>query len=988
MSYRLPPVAGEWIDRSQPIPFYFEGNQYSGYAGDTVTSALYAAGQRVLGRSFKYHRPRGVLSLANHDVNVLMQQGPVLNLRGDVTPLQADMVLTAVNTLGGLMGDRASILSAFSSFLPVGFYYKTFHNKTLFPLWERLIRRLTGLGQLDVAAPRWRTAKRYDFCDLLVVGAGVSGLSAAIAAAEAGADVVLVDENQRPGGAGGYQGGDRWQQDQTVADLAAQLIDAVMAHPRIRLYSETTAAAYYADHWVPLVQRDYLIKLRAKAVVVASGAYEQPAVFRNNDLPGVMLASAAQRLIYRYAVKPMQRAIVLTANSDGYRAAIDLLAHGIAVAAIVDLRPDPESEWVEWLRSQQIPVWTGHCIYEARSHPAQDGVTAAVICPIAADGRLNLAERQTIACDGILMSVGWAPAANLLYQAGAKLRFDSELQQFVPDRLPAGVFACGRVNGVYALLQKLLDGQRAGIAAAEALGYESIGHSWLPSNFTVEERSINPVSAPSHPYPIVPHPRGKNFVDFDEDLQLCDFFNAAQEGFDNIELLKRYSTVGMGPSQGKHSNMNALRILARITGKTPDQIGTTTARPFFHPVPMSHLAGRGFTPERRTPLHDRHLALNAKWMRSGLWQRPEYYSQPGKTGDDCVQLEVQAVRTQVGLIDVGTLGKLEIRGADAAEFLERVYTGRFQRQKVGMTRYAVMLDETGIVVDDGVVARLGAEHFYFTTTTSGATGIYRELTRLNTLWQLDCGLVNLTGVRSAVNLAGPHARSVLEQLTELDLSAAAFPYLAVRRAEVAGMAAVLMRVGFVGEWGYEIHVAAESAPALWDALMQAGAKYSIRPFGVAAQRLLRLEKGHLIVGQDTDGLTTPIAANLGWALKWDKPFFVGQRSLQILRHKPTQRLVGFALDVEYSGSPPQECHLVIEQGEIAGRVTSVAFSPTVQRYIGLASVAPQLAAVGSRFAIRLTDGSLVTATVQPTPFYDPDNARQQDPIAPRQEVTV
>ncbi|MGL5926522.1 FAD-dependent oxidoreductase, partial [Chroococcidiopsis sp.] len=614
MSNRLPPISGEWIDRSQRIDFTFEGNCFWGYAGDTIASALWAAGQRVLGRSFKYHRPRGILSLASHDINALMQNGQRLNVRADVTPIEAGMSLYAVNTNGGVMGDRHSILDFFSPFLPVGFYYKAFHNKRLFPFWERTIRNLSGLGKVDVSTPHIRTAKQYDFCDVLVIGAGVAGLSAALAAADAGADVVIVDENPRAGGSGGW------------LTQTHELVEAVKNCDRIRLYTETVAAAYYADNWIPLVDRDAfggsrsdhrLTKMRAKAVVMANGAYEQPAVFRNNDLPGVMLASAAQRLIYRYAVKPMQRAVVLTANSDGYQAALDLAKHGVEVKAIADLRPIyTTNPTTQALQTLGIPIFTSHCIYEARTNPAQDGVSSAILCPLDANGT-QTEFKQAIACDGIIMSVGWAGAANLLYQAGAKMRFDEDLQQFVPERLPAGVFACGRVNGAYEFDRKLVDGRRAGLEAATFLGLtEKVEIAVAPGS-----------ESPSHPWAIVEHPAGKNFVDFDEDLQFKDFPNAIQEGFDNIELLKRFTTVGMGPSQGKHSNMNALRVLARITGKSPGEVGTTTARPFFHPVPLSHLAGRGFTPERYTPLHSRHAALGAEFMLAGAWRRPEYYTQ-------------------------------------------------------------------------------------------------------------------------------------------------------------------------------------------------------------------------------------------------------------------------------------------------------------------------------------------------------------------------
>lgn len=962
---RLPAISGEWIDRSRSVEFRFEGRTYKGYEGDTVTSALWGADVRVLGRSFKYHRPRGVLSLANHDTNAIHQWGDMPNLRADVTPLVAGMDLTAVNTFGSLENDKGRVLGKLSRFLPVGFYYKAFHNKRLFPMWERMFRVMTGLGRVDVSAPRKRTPKAYDFCDVLVIGGGAAGLSAALAAAAQGTDVVVVDENARIGGAAGYQLGN----DATRRRTHAELLACVAAEPRIRVVTATYAAGYYKDHWIPLVSADRMVKMRAGSVVVASGAFEQPAVFHNNDLPGVMLASAAQRLIYRYGVKPMQRAVVLAANADGYRAALDLLANDVAVAAVVDLRPTVGSAepLARLLAQAGVEVLTGSCIVEGVADAA--GLCAgARVASLGADGKPVGAERE-IACDCILMSTGWAPAANLLYQAGTRMRFDTAVEQFVPDVLPDGVFACGRVNGVFGLERKLADGARAGSHAAAAAGFGSATGEALPPE----------AECPSHPWPIVDHPAGKNFVDFDEDLQYKDFCNAVQEGFDNIELLKRFSTNGMGPSQGKHSNMNGLRILARLTGKAPQQVGTTTARPFFHPVPMSILAGRGFSPERRTPLHGRHEALGAKWMPAGVWQRPEFYQRAGESRLDCIRGEAAAVRGGVGIIDVGTLGKLEVIGPQAAEFLERVYTASYANLKVGMTRYAVMCDEAGVVIDDGVVARLAEDHFYFTTTTSGAATIYRELSRLNTMWRLDCGIVNHTGAFAAVNLAGPKSRLVLAKLTGLDLSAAAFPYLAVREAEVAGIPARLMRVGFVGEWGYEIHVPANSGGALWDALMAAGSAHGIRPFGVEAQRLLRLEKGHIIIGQDTDGLTTPLEVGLDWALKMNKPFFVGQRSLTAVGRLPRrQKLVGIRFPADHVGPVPLECNLVIAGGEIAGRVTSIAFSPAVGCHIGLAFVKPELAETGTRLDIRLTGGSLVQATVSAAPFYDPENLKQKE----------
>jgi sarcosine oxidase subunit alpha len=963
MSLRLPAAPHEWIERTKPISFTFEGRRFEGLTGDCVTSALWAAGERLLGRSFKYHRPRGVLSLANHDINAMFQWGPRLNLRGDVAPLEDGMTLTAVNTFGGLASDRAGVLDRMGAFLPVGFYYKAFHKpKSMFPRWERMFRATAGLGKVDLGTLRRPMPKRYLHTDVLVVGAGAAGLSAAITAAASGAGVVLVDENAAPGGSLGYQRGGQVTDTAVLDDLVSRAANL----PNLELRLGTVASGYYADFWVPLVSASGLTKVRSRVLIVATGAQEQPAVFRNNDLPGVMLASAAQRLVYRYRVKPMDRAVVLAANRDGYIAALDLVASGVNVATLVDLRIEGEaSEAGAAVAAAGIEVLRGHCVFEAVE--AGGRLQAAVVCDMRPDGAPIPSASRLIPCDGLVMSVGWAPAAALLYQAGAAMHFDESLQQFVPDQLAEGVYAAGRVNGVYLVAQKLEDGRFAALDALAFLGRSACG-------------AMRPVlrdgQRPSHPYPIVEHPKGKNFVDFDEDLQLKDFFHAAQEGFDSIELLKRYATVGMGPSQGKHSNMNAIRILARIRGQPCGAVGSTTARPFYHPVSLGALAGRGFSPIRRTPLHPRHEALGAVFMMAGNWLRPEYYPRAGKSRAEAIQEEARAVRTRVGLIDVGTLGKLELRGADAGAFLERVYTGCFADMKIGATRYALMVDESGVIADDGVVARLGPELYYFTTTTGNAATLYRELTRLSTLWRLDCGLVNLTGAVAGINLAGPSARRVLRAVSDLDASEAAFPFLAAREGKVAGVPARLLRVGFVGEVGFEVHMPADEVHAVWDAFLEAGRLHGIRPFGVEAQRLLRLEKGHVIVGQDTDGLTHPFEAGLGWAVRMQKPFFVGQRSLAILKEKPAKHvLVGF---VRETREPmPKEGHLVVDAGGIAGRVTSVGWSETLGHGVGLAYVAPHLARPGREIQVRADGGVLLTARIAKMPFYDPEGSRQK-----------
>ncbi len=950
MMYRVESQAGEWIDRAAPLRFSFEGHEYQGYAGDTISSALAAAAVPYLARSFKYHRPRSILSFANHDSNTLFQVDGVPNVRGDVTLLRDGMRVSAVNTFGGLQRDKARVLDRVARLLPVGFYYKAFHSKRLFPRWERMFRALTGLGEVDLEAPRQTTPKRYGFCDVLVIGGGPSGLAAALAAAAAGAQVALVDESLRTAGNG----------------APADLVRAVQNSAAITLYSATVAAGCYADHWVALAERERMTKMRAGAVVFATGVIEQPAVFRNNDLPGVMSASGAVRLLARYGVAPGRRVLIVAANLEAYIGCLELKHRGVAVAAIVDLRDETESDAaVSACGALGIPMLRASAPYEA-IRGAAGRVAGLLVAPLKADGRADAGSLRRFDCDAILMSVGWAAAAQLLLQAGGRTRFAGELQQYVPDELPPGIFAAGRLNGVYDLEARLADGRRAGALAAAHAGFGA------PTPAAVARSRRRP----SHPFPIIDHPRGKNFVDFDEDLQVKDLENAAQEGFDSSELLKRYSTVGMGPSQGKHSNMNALRILARYRGVGVGELGLTTARPMYHPVPMKLLAGRSFSAERRTPIDAQHAGLGAVWMPAGNWRRPEYYAMSGETRAQSIEAEVYAVRNAVGLIDVGTLGKIEVYGPGAAELLDRAYAGRYSDLKVGMTRYGLMLDESGVIIDDGVIARLDPELFYFTTTTGGSATVFRELLRLNALWGLDCALVNVTGHRAAFNFAGPSSRDVLQKLTDIDLADEAFPYLGVRSGQVAGVAARLMRVGFVGELGYEIHAAAGHGPDVWQALHAAGLPQGLRAFGVEAQRVLRLEKGHLIVGQDTDGLTDPLEANAQWAVAMKKPFFVGQRSLRILQARgPRQKLMGIELA---STSPlPKECHLIIDQGAIAGRVTSVTHSRALNKGIGLAMLSPHLAQVGRDIQIRLDSGDLLPARVAAAPFYDPKNLRQK-----------
>ncbi len=958
MSHRLSPVSGEWIQRTQPVIFSFEGQSFQGYAGDSISSALWAQGQHVLGRSFKYHRPRGILSLANHDVNVLMADGVDTHIRADVTPLQANMQLHSINTGGQVLKDPKRWLDWLSPVLPVGFYYKTFYNpKALFPFWERVIRKAAGLGVVNTNYAVASPVKQHLHVDVLVVGGGASGLQAAITVANGGASVLLVDENAQLGGSLGYdRAGDAQQ-----AQQLQRLLDQVNALSNIQILTQSTVVGYYADHLLPVVTPQGLRKVRAQRVIVASGGFEQPPVFRHNDLPGILLGSAAQRLVYRYSVAPFNNGVMVTANDHGYRVALDLLARGVKVNTLIDMRQSAAmSEERLLLQNSSVRMLIGYCIYAAVPAKGKLGVVAVQVCPYNEQQRTtDLTQLETISCDGVAMCAGWAPAAALLYQAGGKMRFDADIQQFRPAQLPQGIFAAGRVNGVTTLGGRMADGVRAGQQCLQTLGL----HPAENTPDAIEERLAN---RPSHAFPMVPHPQGKNFIDFDEDIQLKDFYNAAQEGFDNIELMKRFTTVGMGPSQGKHANMNAIRVLADIRQLPVEKIGSTTARPFYHPTPIAQLSGRSFHPQRHTPMHHWHVQQGAEMVSVGAWQRPAWYARTGLEKTACVQAEVLAVRQQVGLLDASTLGKIEVRGPEAALFLERFYTGEFASLRIGRTRYALAVDESGVIIDDGVVARLDENLYYVTTSTANAAVIYRDMQRWQSQWQLEIGLVNVTSAYAVINLAGPKAQAVLQALA--GNTVASMQFGDAKQTGIQGVVTRVMRLGFVSQSAYELHVPAAQASLLWQGLLTAGAADGIQPFGTEAQRILRLEMGHLITGHDTDGLTHPYQAGLAFALAMHKPFFVGQRSLRILQHKAAQQqLVGFVLAASEQ-RPLHDCNLVIDQGEIAGRITSISHSPQLGYRIGLAYVSAALANAGQAIQFRTDDGQLIHGTIVKMPF--------------------
>lgn len=966
--YRLPEPYGIYLDRMRPIGFTFESRKYEGLAGDTLMSALLAGGQHLVSRSFKYHRPRGPITMAGLDANTYVQNADEPNALADRLALREGLEARAQNVNGSLARDRDRWMERFSKFLPVGFYYKAFYKpKGAWAYWEKFVRAKAGLGKVrvDLNAPHGDYDKAYLFADVTVIGGGPAGLAAAAQAAESGCEVLLVDDQPVLGGSlnfgrfgaeAGRGGGE-----------ADKLRKALEGKANVTVLSDARCTGWFSDNWLSVVRGNRLYKVRAGQVVLATGTLEQPMVFHNNDLPGIMTGSAVQRCLHLWAVKPGQRAVVATCNAQGYATALDLLDAGVDVAAVVDLNEDavecPERRAAE---ARGLRIHPGHTVWEAHPDASGHRIGSLVVDALAGDGEVS-GTGERIECDLLAVSVGVTPLAQLLCHAGGRLVYDAELASLCIDHVPEGAFVAGAVNGTHKLDDVLAEGRHAGWAAAKAAGAKA-GRS--PGKPKGGRTRLN------HPWPIFPHPKGKDFVDIDEDQTVADVLNAVADGFDHVELMKRYTTVGMGPSQGRTSALNAVRVTAKANGTTPAGYTVTTQRPPFVPESFGNLAGRAFDPERLTAMDTRHRELGAEMMPAGLWWRPAYYDTPANR-ETAIEREARSVRENVGMIDVSTLGGIDIRGSDVREFMQRVYTFNYLKQPVGKSRYVLLCEQTGAILDDGVACCFAEDHFYVTATTGGVDGVYRMMLRWNAEWNLDVDISNVTAAYAGISIAGPRSREVVQKLeSDIDFSAEGFPYLGVREGTIEGVPVRALRVGFVGELGYELHCPAAYGEWLWDRLMEVGEPYGLKPFGVEAQRVLRLEKGHVIIGQDTDGLSTPYEADMAWAVGKKKPFFLGKRAVDVQARAGIQRrLTGFTLPSD--SVVPEECNLVIRGDEIVGRVTSAARSVGCEGIVGLAYVHPDDAEPGKTFQIKLSDGSYREATAAAIPFYDPENKRQE-----------
>ena len=976
-SKRLPAHPTQVIDHEKTVTFTFADETITAQAGDTIASALYTAGRRVFSRSFKYHRPRGLLCAAGNCPNCLMNVDGTPSVRTCLQPVRQGMHVQPQNVWPSLKWDFLSIIDKFDWLLPVGFYYKTFiRPHFMWPLAEKFLRRAAGLGKIgQQTKPKGGYDHEHRHTQLTVVGGGPAGLSAAYEAARLGLRVTLIDDQPELGGhlrshTTSYHGYGEYS-GLSGFDIARRLSEQVSAQPNIELIQSATVFGAYEAGLLGVMQAKRLIHVRTQQLIIATGSYEYPPVFHNNDLPGVMLSSGVRRLLHLYGVKPGRRTVVVCHDEAGLALACEMLDAGIQVAAVVDsrFRLSDASTAAKRLRASGGELLTSYTIQAAHGHSQVEGVR---IAPHDAQHKTFPRASRFIACDLLCVSGDRAPAGALIAQSGGELQYDEALAEMVPQRLPPHVFCAGDVTGIHDLTAILLQGRLAGRQAAEGAGQSKAEAEQTDAvAYQKKLEELDELAALEkdyrqqvEPYPELRGAEKKQFVCVCEDVIEKDLADSVAEGFDEVETLKRYSTFSMGPCQGRMCATSSLRICAKYAGGDLAAAHTTTARPPIKPVPLGILAGRNYHPEKHTPLHHRHIVLGAQMMLLSNWKRPYAYTTPAE--------EYQAVRERVGIIDVSTLGKLEVKGKDADQLLDKVYTNTFSSLRVGRIRYGVMCDDSGIIVDDGTVSRLADDHFFLTTTTGNIEFVEQWLKWWTAGTDLCAHVTNVTGGLAAMNIAGPQARQVLSRITGVELSSDAFPYMTCVQAEVAGVSALLLRIGFVGETAWEVYVPAECGELVWDALLAAGQEFDIAPFGVEAQRILRLEKKHLIVGQDTDALSNPLGADLEWVVKFNKDDFIGKQALQTIYERGLrQKLVGFRLR---DSGVAEGGQVVVLNGKPAGRVASARFSPSAGVCIGLAWIPIELAGQDASFQIRI-NGELAEADIANEAFYDPQGER-------------
>jgi sarcosine oxidase subunit alpha len=1001
---------GGRIDRSRRLTFTFNGKTYQGHAGDTLASALLANGVDVVNRSFKYSRPRGIVAAGAEEPNALVQLGSseaaqVPNVRATQQALFDGLVARSTNGWPSVQRDAMSLVGKLGGrFMPPGFYYKTFMAPaSMWMTYEKFIRKGAGLGR----SPMERDPDSYDHlnqhCDLLVVGAGPAGLAAALTAARGGARVILCDEQEELGGS--LLDSRELLDHQPAAQWVQRVVEELAGLDNVTLLPRTTANGYHDHHFVtlherrtehlgetaPLVDgvrpsRSRMHRVRAGQVLLATGAHERPLVYAGNDVPGNLLAGAVSTYIRRYGVVPGNRLVLSTSNDHAYRAALDWDEAGREVVAIVDARQAPDGELVEQARARGIRIIEGSAVIEAKGDKR---VSGARVATIDAEAFTVTGQVETLACDTVASSGGYSPVIHLASHTGARPTWNDEILGFVPS-LVKGVHAAGSARGIHDLAEGLADGVARACEALAALGRTAQAIT-LPQVDARREGKACALYQVPHEKPTLRAP--KQFVDLQNDVTAAGIELATREGFESIEHVKRYTAMGFGTDQGKLGNINGMAIAARCLNKSIPEVGTTVFRPNYTPVTFGAIVGRHcrdlFDPERYTALHQWHVEHGAEFEDVGQWKRPWYFPRTvdGKkeSMDEAVARECQAVREKVGILDASTLGKIDIQGPDAREFLGRIYTNKWAKLAPGRARYGLMCKDDGMLMDDGTTSCLAENHFLMTTTTGGAAGVMEWLELWHqTEWpELDVTFTSVTDHWATMTVTGPEARKLLAEITDIDLDRDSFKFMDWREGKVADVPARVFRISFTGELAYEINVQANYALHVWKTLFKHGEKYGLTPYGTETMHVLRAEKGFIIAGQDTDGSVTPEDLGMQWAIGYDKPFsWVGKRSLS----RPDTRRIDRK---QLVGLKPKDPAVVLEEGAqivfdpdhaipmpMVGHVTSSYYSPTLKSGFALAVVKGGHSRMGETVYLPMADGKTHAAEIVSPIFVDPKGERQ------------
>ncbi len=994
---------GSAVQQDRLVQFTFDGKSYMGYAGDTLASALLANNVHLVGRSFKYHRPRGIMAAGAEEANALVQLGTdgrvEPNLRATQVELYDGLVAKSQNRFPTLKFDLGQVNSLLSRLFPAGFYYKTFMWPASFWMtYEKFIRHAAGLGKVgrDHNDPD-RYEKRHAHFDIVIAGGGAAGLMAAWQAAMSGCRVLLAEAGPRFGG--WLNSVDDVEIDgRPVQDWIKKTLARLQEMENVSVLTRTTLFGYSDHNYLTLAQtitdhlkdkpahlpRMRMWKVRAQQVILATGAIERPLVFSGNDLPGVMLASAAQTYLGEYGVLPGKRGIVMTNNDSSWHIAFSLQEAGCLVKAIVDTRPSAAPALKRQAENLGIEVLSGHGITAAHGHLK---VARVEVSPLTADGTDITGDALHIDCDCILMSGGLSPVVHLHSQARGKLTWDEKTLCFRPSSAHEAEQSAGACNGSFDLQRGLKEAITAAGKAAKAVG------------MAVQTVNVPVVDAPRinrTPMAVWSLPNGqgegegkKAFVDFQNDVTASDIKLAVREGYHSVEHVKRYTTTGMATDQGKTSNINALAILADQLGKAIPEVGTTTFRMPYTPTSIGMIAGRSigglFDPVRTTQMDSLHRQAGAKFEHVGQWMRAWYYPKEGEDMEQAVSREVLAARQAAGLLDASTLGKIDIKGPDAAEFLNRIYTNGWLKLKVGRCRYGLMCKDDGMVMDDGVTTRLAEDHFHMTTTTGGAAGVLDWLEEwLQTEWpELRVYLTSVTEQWAVATLSGPAAKDILTAAgVDIDLANDAFPFMSMKKGHVSGLPARLFRISFTGELSYEINVPARYGAALWSTLMKAGAAFGLTPYGTEAMHVLRAEKGFIIVGQETDGTVTPLDLGMEWIVSKTKTDFIGKRALERVSMADPRRkqLVGLLTD-DPNKVIPEGAHAVLDPDQptpmaMLGHVTSSYFSQNLGHSIAMGLLKGGHKLIGQTVYIPMLDGQPpIKARITDTSFYDAEGDR-------------